>query len=359
LESCATRGRAPYDEVITYGFTVAEDGRKMSKALGNGVEPREVEKQFGIDPFRLLIAAADYRDELRLGPTILSQATEMYRKLRNTIRYCLGALKEFEESERLPRSSETPLLERWLLHRLWQLDGVVRGAYATYQFRAALSAMVEFCNVDLSAFYVDVRKDALYCDAPNSLRRRACRSALDEVFSRLIVWLAPILPFTMEEAWLTRFPGDKSVHLRQFPETPSAWRDDFAGEEIARLRQARAVVTGALEVARRDKRIGSALEAAPIVFIANEDVLASLSSVDFAELCITSAVTLKTGEGPAEAFRLPDTPGVAVIVEKAGGVKCARSWKYFDPLTADRKYPDITARDAEAVAAWDAAHGRG
>ena len=193
----------------------------------------------------------------------------------------------------------------------------------------------------------------------NSLRRRACRSALDEVFSRLIVWLAPILPFTMEEAWLTRFPHDKSVHLRQFPETPGAWRDDFAGEEMARLRQARAVVTGALEVARRDKRIGSALEAAPIVFVANEDVLASLRSVDFAELCITSAVTLKTGEGPAEAFRLPDAPGVAVVVEKAPGVKCARSWKYFDPLTAYRKYPDITPRDADAVAAWDAAHGRG
>src|SRR5262249_9583061 len=171
LESCATRGRAPYDEVITYGFTVAEDGRKMSKSLGNGVEPQEVEKQFGIEPFRLLIAAADYRDELRLGPTILAQATEMYRKLRNTIRYCLGALKEFDESERLPRSNDTPLLERWLYHRLWQLDGVVREAYATYQFRTGLSAIVEFCNVDLSAFYVDVRKDALYCDAPNSIRR--------------------------------------------------------------------------------------------------------------------------------------------------------------------------------------------
>ncbi len=358
LESCATRGRAPYDEVITYGFTVAEDGRKMSKSLGNGVEPQEVEKQYGIEPFRLLIAAADYRDELRLGPTILAQATEMYRKLRNTIRYCLGALKDFEESERLARSNDTPLLERWLLHRLWQLDGVVRQAYATYQFRAALSAIVEFCNVDLSAFYVDVRKDALYCDAPNSMRRRACRSALDEAFSRLTAWLAPILPFTTEEAWLTRFPHDKSVHLRQFPETPATWRDDFAGEEMARLRQVRAVVTGALEIARRDKLIGSALEAAPIVYVANEDVLASLKSVDFAELCITSGVMLKTGEGSPDAFRLADAPGVGVVVEKASGIKCARSWKYFDPLTAHGKYPDITPRDADAVAAWDAAHGR-
>jgi isoleucyl-tRNA synthetase len=366
LESCATRGRAPYDEVITYGFTVAEDGRKMSKSLGNGVEPQEVEKQYGIEPFRLLIAAADYRDELRLGPTILAQATEMYRKLRNTLRYCLGALKDFGEAEQLPLTpgrthtddpEVLPLLERWLLHRLWELDRTVRQAYDTYQFRVALSAIVEFCNVDLSAFYVDVRKDALYCDAPMSLRRRACRTALEETFSRLTAWLAPILPFTAEEAWLVRHPDAVSVHLRTFPETPASWEDDFAGEEMARLREARSVVTGALEVARRDKIIGSALEAAPRVFVADDNLRASLQAVDFAELCITSAAAIVEGEGPADAFRLPEVPGVAVMVEKAPGVKCARSWKYFDPATADPRYPDITPRDAEAVAAWDAARG--
>src|SRR5262249_51924196 len=199
----------------------------------------------------------------------------------------LGALKGFDESERVAASKDLPLLERWLLHRLFELDGVVRQAYATYQYRDALSAIVEFCNVDLSAFYVDVRKDALYCDAPDSLRRRACRSALDEVFSRLTAWLAPILPFTTEEAWLTRFPEQKSVHLRQFPETPAAWEDDFAGEEVARLREARSVVTGALEVARRDKRIGASLEAAPRVFVEDGGLRASLQNVDFAELCIT------------------------------------------------------------------------
>jgi isoleucyl-tRNA synthetase len=249
-------------------------------------------------------------------------------------------------------------LERWLLHRLYELDRTVREGYATYQFRDALSAIVEFCNVDLSAFYLDVRKDALYCDAPSSERRRACRTAMDEVFSRLTAWLAPILPFTMEEAWLTRFPNAPSVHLRQFPETPAAWEDDFAAEEIARVREARAVVTGALEVARRDKQIGSALEAAPRVFVADESLRASLQAIDFAELCITSAISVTDGEGPADAFRLSETPGVAVVVEKAPGVKCARSWKYFDAQTAYRKYPDITPRDADAVAAWDAAHGR-
>jgi isoleucyl-tRNA synthetase len=367
LESCATRGRAPYDEVVTHGFTMDEQGRKMSKALGNGVEPQDIAKQNGIEILRLLIAAAEYGDDLRLGKTIIDQSSEMYRKLRNTLRYLLGALKDFSDDERpapLPghvgnKDPETlPLLERWLLHRLYELDRTVREAYDTYQFRTALQAIVEFCNVDLSAFYVDVRKDALYCDAPSSFRRRACRTVLDETFSRLTAWLAPILPFTAEEAWLTRFPDSVSVHLRIFPDTPDSWEDDFAGEEMAKLREARAVVTGALEVARRDKVIGSALEAAPRVFVVDDGLRASLLAVDFAELCITSGVAIVEGEGPADAFRLPEALGVAVIVEKAPGVKCARSWKYFDPATADPRYPDITPRDAEAVAAWDAARGR-
>jgi isoleucyl-tRNA synthetase len=384
LESCATRGRAPYDEVITYGFTVAEDGRKMSKSLGNGVEPQQLEKEYGIEPFRLLIAAADYRDELRLGPTILAQATEMYRKLRNTIRYCLGALKDFDENERLwpanspvPRavvamkgSEDLPLLERWLLHRLWQLDGVVREAYKTYQFRAALSIIVEFCNVDLSAFYLDVRKDALYCDAPNSIRRRACRSALDEVFARLTVWLAPILPFTTEEAWLTRYPNEKSVHLRQFPETPAAWEDALADQNFGVFRFFRRGMTAALEKAREAKLIGASLEAKLHIFATDAERAvfgwcAEQSGVSVEEFIsenvIVSAAELHPiGAAPPGAFH-PDLDiggGFAIVVEKASGVKCARSWKYFDPLTAYRKYPDITPRDADAVAAWDAAHDR-
>ncbi len=358
LESCATRGRAPYDEVVTHGFTMDEEGKKMSKSIGNVIEPQRIAQQNGIEILRLLIAAAEYGDDLRLGKTIIDQSSEMYRKLRNTLRYCLGALKGFEEGERVPLDHELPLLERWLLHRLWQVDRAVRAGYDTYQFRLALSAIVEFCNVDLSAFYVDVRKDALYCDPPTSMRRRASRTALAEVFSRLAAWLAPILPFTAEEAWLTRFPSAKSVHLRTFPETPANWEDDFAGEEMAKLREARSVVTGALEVARREKVIGAALEARPRIFVTDDDLRASLQAVDFAELCITSGVTIETGEGPSGAFRLPDVAGVAVVVEKAAGVKCARSWKYFDPSTADPRYPDITPRDAEAVALWDAAHAR-
>ncbi|MBC7768525.1 MAG: isoleucine--tRNA ligase [Phycisphaerales bacterium] len=358
LESCATRGKAPYDEVVTHGFTMDEKGEKQSKSKGNVVEPQVVGNQNGIEILRLLIAAAEYGDDLRLGKTMIDQSGEMYRKLRNTLRFLLGALKEFDDAEREPLNHDLPLLERWLLHRLHEVDRDVRRGYDTYQWRVALSAIVEFCNVDLSAFYVDVRKDALYCDAPTSLRRRACRTVLDEAFSRLTAWLAPILPFTAEEAWLTRFPESVSVHLRTFPETPAAWEDDFAGEEMAKLRGARAVVTGALEVARRGKTIGAALEAAPRVFVADEALRASLRAIDFAELCITSGITVVDGEGPAEAFRLPDVAGVAVVIEKAPGIKCARSWKYFDPATALPNYPDITPRDAEAVAAWDAARAR-
>ena len=366
LESCATRGRAPYDEVITYGFAVGEDGRKMSKSLGNGIEPQELTRQFGIEPFRLLIASADYRDELRVGKTIIDQSSEMYRKLRNTLRYCLGALKGFAEAERFPDRASSrpqsasedarsmPLLERWLLHRLLQLDAQVREAYNTYQFRDAVSAIVEFCNVDFSAFYLDVRKDALYCDASSSLRRRACRTAIDEAFSRLNAWLAPVLPFTTEEAWLVRQPSAQSVHLRQFPETPASWRDDVAAEQMAKLRDVRSAVTQALEEARAAKRIGSSLEAAPVVHIFDEELRALVQSVDFAELCITSAVDVRGG--PEVALGGDKAP-VIVTIEKAPGVKCARSWKYFDPATADPRYPDITPRDAEAVAAWDAARG--
>ena len=366
LESCATRGRAPYDEVITHGFAVDEKGFKQSKSLGNVVEPQTVANQNGIEILRLLIASANYGDDLRMGKTIMEQSSETYRKLRNTLRYLLGALKDYSDDERLPLTpgrveshdpEMAPLLERWLLHRLWQLDQVVREGYRTYEFRAAVSAIVEFCNVDLSAFYVDVRKDALYCDAPSSLRRRACRMVLDETFSRLTAWLAPVLPFTTEEAWLTRFPDSVSVHLRQFPETPDTWQDDFAAEQIARLRNARGVVTGALELARAEKRIGASLEASPRVFVSDDNVRALLQSVEFAELCITSGVSIEAGEGPDAAFRLPEVAGVAVVVERAGGVKCARSWKYFDPATADPAFPDITPRDAEAVRAWEAARG--
>ena len=217
LESCGTRGRAPYDAVLTHGFVLAEDKQKMSKSTGNIVAPQEIIKQYGADILRIWVVASDYSEDLKIGPDIIKYQADAYRRLRNTLRYILGNLNGFEESERLPLS-EMPELERWVLHRLTEMDTLIRKCIDEYDFHSMFTALHNFCAVDLSSFYFDVRKDALYCDAPGSIRRRAARTVLDELFSCLTAWLAPVICFTAEEAWRTRHPGDnESVHLRTFP----------------------------------------------------------------------------------------------------------------------------------------------
>ncbi|MBV8592964.1 MAG: class I tRNA ligase family protein, partial [Caulobacteraceae bacterium] len=354
LEACGTRGRAPYEAVMTHGFTLDEAGAKMSKSLGNATEPEAVIRQSGAEILRLWAALVDYAEDQRIGPTILQTTIESYRKLRNTLRYLLGALDGFTESERI-HLSEAPPLERFILHRLWELDGQVRAAYQGYDFRDAVRALADFCAQDLSALYFDVRRDALYCDRPDSLRRRACRTVMDAAFERLTIWLEPIIPFTMEEAWQARFPGGGLNAVRVFPETPSAWRDDAEAARWADVERVTRVVTGALEVERRDKRIGAALEAAPIVHIADPGLGAAFDGLDPAEVFRTSQATLVAGEGPAAAFRLEGAAGVAVEVPLAPGRKCARSWRILPEVGSDPRYPDLSLRDADAVAAWDAA----
>ncbi len=360
LESCATRGRAPYKSVLTHGFVLDEAGRKMSKSLGNVVEPQKIADQFGIEILRLWAASSDYSEDLRLGKTIIDQSAEMYRKLRNTLRYLLGALHGFSDAERLDWSDpDFPRLELWLAHRLDALDREVQAGFDAYDFRGALSKIVEFCNVDLSPFYFDVRKDSLYCDRPEAVRRRACRTLLDLLFDRLTAWLAPILPFTAEEAWAARFPEARSVHLRQFPGSLALLPEaGVAAGEIEALRGVRRVVTGALERERREKRMGASLEAAPVLYLADPALAALVDRVglkELADLCITSAMTVGEGPAPAGAFALPEQPGVVVVPARAAGRKCARSWRYFDPAEADPRYPDLSPRDADAVAQWDAA----
>jgi isoleucyl-tRNA synthetase len=356
LQSCATRGRAPYKQVRTHGMIVDEKGRKMSKSLGNGIELDDILRQNGMEILRLLFAAADYSNELALGKTILDQAGETYRKLRNTLRYMLASLKDWSADEAVD-VKDMPLMERWLLARAGQVAQTVREAYQAYDFKTALSAISDFANLDMSAFYVDVRKDALYCDAPDSLRRRACRTVLDLLFERMLTWLAPLMPFTTEEAWLCRFPEAGSIHLKVIPEDPADWADTGALSRMEHLRALRRVVTGALELKRRDKTIGSSLEAAPVVWLVNDGIRSAIGQEDLADLCITSGLDLRNGAGPDGAFRLDDVSGVAVEFARAPGIKCARSWKYFDPATALPGFPDITPRDARAVMAWDAAHG--
>jgi isoleucyl-tRNA synthetase len=353
LESCGTRGRAPFDIVVTHGFTLDENGRKMSKSLGNVVAPQDVIDQSGADILRLWTCATDYWDDQRIGPEILKTTTDTYRRLRNTLRWMLGNLAHFETIDRIPLE-QMPELERLMLHRLAELDALVRGAYGDFDYKRIFAALNAFMTVDLSAFYFDIRKDALYCDPYTSVKRKACLTVLDHLFRCTVTWLAPMLCFTAEEAWLARYPDATSVHLEAFPAVPASWRDDVLAEQWRKLRNLRRVVTGALELERAAKRIGSSLEASPIVHVADPDLFAIAAEADLAELCITSDATLVEGEGPASAFRLADVAGVAVEPRLAQGRKCARSWKISPAVGSDPQYPDVTPRDAKALREWDA-----
>ncbi len=354
LESCGTRGRPPYDAVLTHGFVLDEDGRKMSKSLGNVVAPQEVIKTSGADILRLWVCASDYADDLRIGPEIIKSTADTYRKLRNTIRWLLGSLHHYHPAEQVA-FADMPALERLVLHRLSELDGQIREAYGTFDYKKVHALLTVFMTTDLSAFYFDVRKDALYCDPISSLTRRASLTVLNEVFERLVTWLAPILPFTCEEAFIARTGSqDGSVHLLTFPATPAEWRDDALADQWRKVRQVRRVVLGALEPERAAKRIGSSLEAGPVVYIADPALAEALDGLDLAEICITSSATLEPGEGPADAFRLDDVPGVAVVPALAVGRKCARSWKVSPDVGADPDYPDVTPRDAQALREFNA-----
>jgi isoleucyl-tRNA synthetase len=347
LQACGTIGRAPYRGVLTHGFTLDEKGNKMSKSLGNTVAPEEVVKQYGADILRLWVAQSDYTADLRIGPEILKGVADGYRRLRNTMRFMLGALAHFDEADRTDLQ-DMPELERWVLHRLAELDEVVRKGYDAYDFQGVFQQLFNFATVELSAFYFDIRKDALYCDG-DTARRRAARTVLDILFHRLTTWLAPVLVFTMEEVWLERYPGDESsVHLTDIPETPSEWRDDALAAKWTRVRQARRVVTAALEIQRTDKVIGASLEAAPVVHVDDPDMLAALKAVNFEDVCITSDIVLTGDPAPNEAFRMPEVAGLGVVFERAMGEKCQRCWKIL-PDVGTHAHPGTCKRCNEAL----------
>jgi isoleucyl-tRNA synthetase len=349
LESCGTRGRAPYEAVLTHGFVLDEQGRKMSKSLGNVTSPQEVVGKSGADILRLWVVAADYAEDLRIGPEILKQQSEFYRRLRNTLRYLLGALKDFSPREKV-EPKDMPELERWVLHRLWQLGGVVRSSVEAYDFHTMFTELHNFCAVDLSAFYFDVRKDSLYCDPAGDVKRRAARATLDLVFDCLVKWLAPVLCFTAEEAWLCRHgdAGDASVHLQLYPEIPASWRDDAIGEKWEKIRTLRRAVTGAIELKRAEKFIGSSLQATIGVYAESQNA-AGFKDVNLPETFITSDAVFMHGDAPAGAFTLPDVPGIAVVVDRAAGEKCARCWKVLPEVGSVKAHPDLCHRCADAV----------
>ncbi|MEI8394263.1 MAG: isoleucine--tRNA ligase [Rhodospirillaceae bacterium] len=357
LESCGTRGRAPFDTVLTHGFVLDEQGRKMSKSLKNVTDPREVYDKQGADILRLWVIGSDYSEDMRVGPEILKFQADLYRRLRNTLRYLLGALEGFSEVERVEDFTTMPELERWVLHRLSEMDELVRNSIEAYDFHGLFTALHTFCSVDLSAFYFDVRKDALYCDRPDSLRRRSVRTVMEHVFSCLTAWLAPILCFTAEEAWLARLGAkagaEDSVHLRTFPELPASWRDDNLAKRWSMVRDIRRTVTGALEKARAEKIIGSSLQADPVVHLDGE-AAALLATVEFQDIAITSAIRLTTEPAPAGAFTLEDFPGVAVVSALASGEKCERCWKVLPEVGHHAEHPTLCPRCVDAVEAADA-----
>jgi isoleucyl-tRNA synthetase len=307
-------------------------------------------KTSGADILRLWVASADTTGDIRFGPGIVNAASEAYRKTRNTLRWMLGTLAHFDAKAKPVAYTELPELERYMLHQLALLDGEIKEAYRNYNYAKVVSALAQFMNTDLSAFYFDIRKDALYCEAPSNLKRRAALYAVEQIFRCTTVWLAPILSFTAEEAWLSRYgESAKSVHLETFPETPAAWRDDALDARWEKVRRVRRVITGALEVERASKTIGSSLEAAVDVFIADADLAAAVKGLDLAEIAITSGATVARGSAPAGAFATPDVAGVAVVAKRATGKKCARSWRYTDDVGSDPKYPELSARDAAVM----------
>ena len=339
LEACGTRGRAPYDAVMTHGFTLDEQGEKMSKSKGNTIEPQSVIRESGAEILRLWVALVDYSEDQRIGKAILQTTVDGYRKLRNTLRYLLGGLAGFGEAERVGYEAMPPL-ERFVLHRLWELDRDVRAAYEGYRFQDVFRPIAEFCSNDLSALYFDIRRDVLYCDRPDSERRRACRTVMDACFERLTAWLAPLASFTTEEAWAVRFPEAGSNCLRVIPETPAEWRNDAEAARWDKVQAVVGAVTGALEVERREKRIGGALEAAPRVE-ADAAGFEAFKDLDPAEVFRTSQATLVQADG------------ISVRADLAEGCKCARCWRILPEVKAPSM---LCLRCEDAVGEWDAHH---
>ena len=348
LESCGTRGIAPYQGVLTHGFVMAEDGRKMSKSLGNIVSPLEVVEKHGAETLRLWVVASDFAEDVRIGPEIIQKQVDAYRRLRNTLRYLLGNLSDERDAVAVP-VGDMPELERWVLHRLYQLNIEVRRCCVCYDFHDLFRTLYNFCAVDLSAFYFDIRKDCLYCDSHDDPHRRATLTVLEHLFDCLTAWFAPILCFTAEEAWLTRNP-ESSVHLRTFPDVPEEWRDETLAEKWEKIRQVRRVITGALEIERSEKRLGSSLQADPEVYL-SQNYAVHIKGVDLATVGVTSAVTVIEGSAPEGAFTLDDVADVAVVVKAAAGDKCERCWRILPEVGTEPDLPDLCGRCVSAVQA--------
>ena len=349
LIGCGTRGSAPFKQVLTHGFVIDKDGKKESKSLGNVTKPDDLINQYGADVLRLWAVSSDFTDDLRVGQEIMKSNVESYRKIRNTFRFMLGNLHEFSDKE-IISYEEMPELEKYILHKLYLINQKVREGYDNYDLKGVFQALLNFSNIDLSSFYFDIRKDSLYCDSPNSNIRKSTRTVLDILFNYLVSWFAPILCFTSEEVRKTRFPDLKdSIHEHSFLEINKEWINDNLYEKWEKIRTVRKVVTGAIELERKEKRIGSSLEAFPIIYISDKQYIDIFKDIDLAEIFITSQAEMKLEENPSEAFKIEEIQGVSVICNLAEGNKCSRSWKVLPEVGTDKDYPDLSLRDASVM----------
>ncbi len=329
LESSGTRGRAPYESVLTHGFVVDGKGRKMSKSLGNVISPDDILKKYGADILRLWVVASDYYDDLKLDNSILQSQSDSYRRIRNTFRYLIGNLNEFKDIEKI-NEDKFPELEKYILHRLWEVDKVIKDCIDNFNFHLMFTTLLNFCSNDLSAFYFDIRKDSIYCDSEKSEKRRSARSLLDIIFNFMVRWLAPFLSFTCEEAWKSR-GNIESIHLQDFLSAKESYFNSDINDKWNLAKQIRKVVTGALEKKRIEKVIGSSLEAHIDIYV--EDIhLDKLNNIDFKEIAITSSANLHAFKEGLDGFGLEDVKNVSVKVTKTHGDKCNRCWKYDTKL---------------------------
>ncbi len=335
LESCGTRGRAPYDAVLTHGFTMDQKGMKMSKSLGNTINPLDLMRDYGADILRLWALSVDFTEDHRIGKEILQGVSDQYRKLRNTFRYLLGALDGFSEDER-GDVADMPELERYVLNLLVDLDTKLRVAVNDFDFNSYTRLLSDFANNDLSAFFFDIRKDSLYCDAPTSAKRRAYRTVLDTLFHALVRYAAPVLVFTAEEVWGTRYPEAGSVHLLEWPQVDAEWLDPALDAQWIRLRELRLMVSAEIEPLRRAKDLGSSLQANVTLGISDVGDRPTLTSEELAELFIVADVGTETVEH-----------GPVAIVHLTTYDKCGRCWRHLPEVTEDGALCD---RCAEVVA---------
>ena len=341
LESVGTNGYAPYKNVMTHGFVLDEKGYKMSKSLGNVVDPLKMMDQYGADIIRLWVMLSDYAEDIRIGKDTLKNTSDLYRRMRNTLRFLLGAIDGYTKDETVEFINDTsrlPELEQYMLHLLAEMDEFVRNCVENYEFGKLAKRLHDFCNQELSAFYFDIRKDRLYCDREDSFERRACRTVMAEIFNSLSAWLAPILCFTAEEAWSHRpekmFEEVPSVHLRDYPVIPQEWKSEQLAQKWEAIIAVRKEVSAAIEPMRADKELGSSLEAAPVVKTKSKDVLALAD--DMADICITSQIFIEEGEEE-------------ISIVKADGEKCERCWKVLPEVNADTK---LCNRCTDAVDAY-------